>query len=181
MPVEEFAPKRGKAGSTVNILGSGFDALTNPRAAFGATESSAALQNPQHLKTTVPSLPDGVFALRLKADNAPDELIGGFNVGPPINGLVLNSVFPDTITKSGGATLYITGNGFTEGGRTSTPTVLFNGSAARTGDTRDNSLILVASTPSSDEAGAAGGDTVEVKVTFSDGQVVIGAVTFGAR
>mgnify|MGYP001108500067 CR=1 FL=1 len=178
--VRDFAPKRGRSGE-INILGKDLDAVGNPQLAFessaGSAVSDARPVNPQHLKAQIPSLNDATYALTLRGNNF-KQLLGGFTVGPPQVGLVLNCTFPDQVKSSGGDVLYILGNGFREGGRGDSPAVLFNGTASRTGATKDNSLIVVASVPTADEAGAMPGDTIEVKVTFSDQQSVIGRVTY---
>lgn len=173
----EFAPKRGKSGS-VNIIGEELDALVNPRAVFASAESPATLQNPQLLKAPIPSLPDGAYPLRLRADGGFDQLLGGFTVGPPLSGLMLSGIFPAEVPAAGGSTIFLLGNGFLESGRTPAPVVTVSQQAQVPGVTLDNALIEVAGFPSASSVGARRGDIVEVKVTFSDGQALIGAVGY---
>lgn len=175
-----YAPKRGKSGS-INIVGEDLDKLQSPVVAFSGQESAGTPVNSQLVKADVPSLPDGVYLLKLKGTvdgQAFEQVLGGYTVGPPVTGLVCDKVYPEMVPPAGMVTIYILGNGFLAEGRAPNPEIKFNEAITRPGKTIGDAIIEVANIPSAREARAPLGVAVAVQATFSDGQSVIGAIIY---
>ncbi len=173
--VSSYAPQRGTSGSPVNVLGNGFDTITNVQVVFGNTQAlNPQIINPMVIRATVPAIPDGVYVLTLRFNDASGasitQVLGGFTFGPPLVGLQVTGVFPNPV-PSGGGTLFILGNGFLQNGRTDSVIVKFNGAiaVAAQGTTINDSLIQVSSAPSATSLGLHPGDCFHFTVGFSDG------------
>lgn len=175
-----YAPKRGKSGK-VNIVGEELDKISSPKVLFGSMEAEGTLINPQLIRADVPVQSDGVYLLKLKGtvNGQPwEQLLGGYTIGPPISGLVCDRIYPETVPAPGGSTIYLLGNGFLSGGRAANPEIVFAESVTRASVTIDDAIIEVANIPSARDLRVAPGEAVAVQATFSDGQSVIGAITY---
>lgn len=179
--VKSYAPKRGNSGK-INILGEELDKIQSPVVAFGSATSPGTVMNAQLIKADLPAgLPNGVHLVKLTGtvNGSPfEQVLGGYTVGPPVSGLLLDRIYPDVVPAAGGSTIYLLGNGFLSEGRAANPTVKFGASIARPSVTQDDAVIEVANIPSANDLRVMPGQAVPVEATFSDGQSVIGALIY---
>lgn len=77
--VRGFAPKRGKSGGKINIIGKDLDELGTPKITFGSKEAVVTPVNPQLIRAEVPSLS--------VLDPNPVEVTITFDGEPPLGGL----------------------------------------------------------------------------------------------
>jgi len=158
--VNEYGPKKGKAGLPLNVIGEDLDSHPNAKIRFGGSDSPVnKVLNAQHIQAEVPAgIPDGVVAVSLAYDDFGPILIGGFTIGKVPAGTAITDVYPATL--SGGDTVSIFGYGFTAGHTVSE--VTFNGAPVPVVSTNDT-LVQVTAPP------GRPGTAVAIAFNFSDG------------
>jgi len=110
-----YGPSKGRPGLPVNIVGSGFNELTNIKVRFGQVSASDTMtRNDQLIQAHVPVVADGNYALVLYADQLPSIglLAGPFRVGPEPDEITITDIYPGEFDKSVSQELSLFGYNF---------------------------------------------------------------------